>query len=66
MPPLVMLDIGLVGPVFALMLSFALMLVSLYYRWYVALTALETTWLVAMALVLADVVLSLAVNRLVS
>jgi hypothetical protein len=66
MPPLVLLDIGLVGPVFALMLSFALMLVSLYYRWYVALTALESTWLVAMALVLADVVLSLAVNRLVS
>jgi hypothetical protein len=42
------------------------MLVSLYYRWYVAQTALDTTGVVAAALVLADFVLSLFVNRLVS
>lgn len=66
LPPLILLDLGLVGPGSALFLSFALMLVSLYYRWYVARTALETSGLIAMALVLADFVLSLAVNRLVS
>jgi hypothetical protein len=65
MPPLILLDLGLVGPGFAVMLSFAVVLVSLYYRWYVALTAFETTGLVATALVLADVVLSLTINRLV-
>ncbi|MFW6077318.1 MAG: hypothetical protein ACOC71_06180 [Hyphomicrobiales bacterium] len=65
-PPLILLDLGLVGPGFAVLLSFILTIVSLYYRWYVAVTALGTTGLVAAALVLADVVLSLAVNRLVS
>jgi hypothetical protein len=66
MPPLILLDLGLVGPGSAMLLSFLLMLVSLYYRWYVAQTALDTTGVVAAALVLADFVLSLFVNRLVS
>ena len=66
MPPLILLDIGLIGPGSAVALSFAVLLVSLYYRWYVALTAFGTTGLVATALVIADVVLSLAVNRLVT
>ena len=66
MPPLFLLDLGIVGPGLAVFLSFLLMLVSLYYRWYVAQTAFETTGLIAMALVLADFVLSLLVNRLVN
>ena len=66
MPPLILLDLGLVGPGFAVFLSFVLMLVSLYYRWYVAQTAFATTGLIAGALVLADVALSLLVNRLVA
>jgi hypothetical protein len=66
MPPLILLDLGLVGPGFAVFLSFVLMLVSLYYRWYVAQTAFETSGPIAAALVLADVALSLFVNRLVA
>jgi hypothetical protein len=65
MPPLILLDLGLVGPGFAAMLSFVAMLISLYFRWFVARTALEISGLVAAALVLGDVVLSLFINRLV-
>ena len=66
MPPLILLDLGIFGVEMAVLLSFALLLVTLYYRWYIALTALETTGIVAGALVLADLVLSLAINRLVT
>jgi hypothetical protein len=66
MPPLILLDVGLVGAGFAVFLSFALMLVSLYYRWYVAQTAFETSGLVAAGLVFADLVLSLLINGLVT
>ena len=66
MPPLILLDLGLVGPELAVLTSFVLLMVSLYYRWFVARTALETTGLIAMALVIADFVLSLAVTRLVT
>lgn len=65
MPPLILLDLGLIGQGSAVMLSFAMLFVTLYYRWYVALTALETTGAVAAALVVADVVLSLGIGRLV-
>jgi hypothetical protein len=63
-PPLMLLDVGLIGPGFAALLAFLLTLVALYYRWYVALTAFETTGIVAAALVVADVVLSLLINSL--
>lgn len=64
LPPLILLDLGAVGPNVAVFLSFVVLLLSLYYRWYVAVAALETTGAVAAALVLADVVLSLGINRL--
>lgn len=63
LPPLMLLDLGAVGPGAAVFMSFVILLLSLYYRWYVAVAALETTGAVAGALVLADVVLSLAINR---
>lgn len=66
MPPLILLDIGILGPGTALFLSFILMIISFYYRWYVAQTAFDTTGLMAAALVLADFVLSLAINRMVT
>jgi hypothetical protein len=66
MPPLILLDLGIVGVEMAVLLSFVLLLVTLYYRWYIALTALGTTGIVAGALVLADLVLSLTINRLVA
>jgi hypothetical protein len=66
MPPLILLDLGILGVEMTVLLSFVLLLVTLYYRWYIALTALETTGIVAGALVLADLVLSLAINRLVT
>ena len=47
-------------------LSFILMMVAFYFRWYLARTAFETTGLIAAALVLADFVLSLAVTRLIA
>lgn len=64
LPPLMLLDLGLVGPGPAMFLSFILMMVAFYFRWYLARTAFETTALIAAALVLGDFVLSLAVTRL--
>jgi hypothetical protein len=66
MPPLILLDLGLVGPELAVLVSFVLLMISLYYRWFIARTALETTGIIAMALVVGDFVLSLAVTRLVT
>lgn len=63
-PPLMLLDIGVIGPGFAALLAFVLTIAALYYRWYVALTAFETTGVVAASLVVADVVLSLLINSL--
>ena len=63
-PPLMLLDIGLIGAGFAALLAFVLSVVALYYRWYVAITAFETTGITATALVIADVVLSLLINTL--
>ncbi len=51
---------GLGGILYAIALAFVL-----YYRWYVALTALETTIAVAWALVLGDLVLSFAIARVI-
>ena len=65
-PPLLLLDLGLIEPELALLMSFVLLMATLYYRWFVARTALETTGILAMALVISDFVLSLAVTRLVS
>lgn len=65
LPPLLLYGVGLMGAPVALTLSFAVLLLSLYYRWYIARTAFETQGAVAFALVLADLVLGIAVNRLV-
>jgi hypothetical protein len=64
MPPLLLMNLGLAQGAAAI-LSFAVLIASLYYRWYIAVTALETTGLVAAALVASDVALSLGVNRLI-
>jgi len=66
LPPLILLDIGLVASGPAIFLSFVLMMAAFYFRWYVARTALETTGIIAAGLVLGDFVLSLAVNRLIA
>jgi hypothetical protein len=63
-PPLMLLDAGLIAPGFAALLAFVLTIGALYYRWYVALTAFETTGIVAASLVVGDVVLSLLINTL--
>jgi len=65
LPPLILLDLGLAGPGPAMFLSFLLMMVAFYFRWYLARTAFETSGLIAAALVLADFVLSLTINRLI-
>lgn len=65
LPPLILLDLDWLSEGGALALSFIVLIGSLYYRWYVALTAFETSGAVAAALVLADVALSLGINRLV-
>lgn len=64
LPPLILLDLGILGQSPALFLSFVALMLSLYYRWFVAVAALETTGLVASALVLADVALSIGISRL--
>ena len=38
---------------------------TLYYRWYVAVSALETGWAVGWVLVLADFVISVSITRLI-
>ena len=48
----------------SLMFLAALALV-IYYRWYIAFTALETTGSIASALVLADLVISIGIARLI-
>lgn len=65
LPPMLLYGAGLVGAGAVFTLSLAVLLASLYYRWYVARTAFETQGVVAFALVLADLVLGIAVNRLV-
>jgi hypothetical protein len=63
--PLVMLDLGLIGVNAAAGASAVLLIVALWYRWLVAVMALEATAWVAVALVVADVAVSLALHRLI-
>ena len=64
--PLVALDAGLIGVETAAATSAVLLFAALWYRWLIAVLALEATMLVAVALVLADVVVSLALHRLIA
>lgn len=63
-PPVLLLQLGVIGENGLIVLSLAVTLIALYYRWFVARTALETTGMIAAALVAADVVLSLFVAGL--
>ena len=65
LPPMLLYGAGLVGAGVVFTLSLAALLASLYYRWHIARSAFETQGAVAFALVLADLVLGIAVNRLV-
>lgn len=65
-PPVLLFDLGILGVGGALLLNFVVMLAALYYRWYVARTALETTGAVAAGLVVGDLILSVSVNRLIT
>jgi hypothetical protein len=64
--PLVGLDAGFIGVDQATMAAAVLLIVALWYRWLVARLALEAPGLVALGLVGGDVVLSLAIHRLIS
>lgn len=64
LPPLLFYDFGVAGAGLTAVLTLFVILASLYYRWYIAVTALEASGIVGLALVLADLVLSIAVNRL--
>ncbi len=66
LPPVLLYDAGLVGVGGALLLNFVVMLAALYYRWFIARTALETTGALAAGLVASDLVLSVSVNRLIT
>lgn len=64
-PPLLLHLSGILGGPAALTLSLAVLLLSLYFRWYIARTAFDMGGAGALALVLADLLLGIAVNRLV-
>ena len=62
MPPVLLYAIGLIPGALAVLLNLAATLWVLYYRFYVARTALETTVPTAIGLVLVDVLLSLTID----
>jgi len=64
--PLFALDAGLIGLKAAASAGFVLLCAALWYRWQIARLALEATPLVAAGLVAGDVVLGLAIRRLIS
>lgn len=65
MAPVLLLALGpaLIG--IGGMLLFVVYALVLYYRWYIAQTALETTTTLAWALVLGDLVLSIGIAKLI-
>ena len=63
-PPLALVQLGVMGPAAAGPLALIALGWSLVYRWYVARTGLDTSAPVATALVLADLVLSLGLGQL--
>ena len=64
--PLVALDLGLIGLQVATVTEALLFTAALWYRWQVARLALGAPALVALGLVGGDVVLSLAITRLIT
>jgi len=64
--PLVALDLGLISVKTAVSAGVVLLMVALWYRWQIARLALEAPALVAVGLVGGDVVLSLAIGRLLN
>ena len=64
--PLVGLDAGFIGLDQAAVAGAVLLIVALWYRWLVARLTLEAPGLVALGLVGGDVVLGLAIHRLIS
>ena len=64
--PLVALDLGLIGLKAAVSAGVMLLMAALWYRWQVARLALEAPALVALGLVGGDIVLSLAISRLIN
>lgn len=64
--PLVALDLGLVAEKTAVSAGMVLLAGALWYRWQIARLALEAPALVAVGLVAGDVVLSLAIGRLLN
>lgn len=62
-PPFLLHSFGLIGIETMVLMSLALSLPILYYRWYIARTALETSSLTATGLVLLDLSLSMLLNK---
>ena len=65
MVPVMLLVFGVSMLGAASILFFAVYAVALYYRWYIAQTALETSGAVAWSLVLGDLVLSIGIDKLI-
>lgn len=65
MVPVMLLVFGVSMLGAASILFFAVYAVALYYRWYIAQTALETSGAVAWSLVLGDLVLSIGIAKLI-
>lgn len=64
-PILALQETGIMGTGIGALSSLMIILWSLYYRWYVARLALDTTPLIATALVAGDLALSISVSSLV-
>lgn len=59
--PMLLFWIGIAGPSATIALSFVLFLPVFYYRWFIALTALDTTSTIAVSLVILEFLLSLVI-----
>ncbi len=62
MPTFILFNLGVLNAGAALGLNFSLTIIALYFRWYVAVTALKTTPSLASAFVAIDFLISLLVN----
>lgn len=62
--PVILFQFGLASTSLVVLLSFAATVIALYYRWYVARTALEVTGIIALAIVAGDLALGLLINML--
>lgn len=63
--PLLLFSLGGAAESFGALVYLIVLIGTLYYRWFIAVSALETGWAVGWALVLADFVISISITRLI-